>query len=1047
MGNRKSRSTYEKMENTKGKIAANRDGIDKLTGLYNREYTLKEVKDYLNEHRNTTFAIYVMDIDNFQIVDDNLGRVFGNEIIKELAETIERTFSAQDIIGRVGGDQFLICQKNYESIEKVIEKSEELCAGARNIYKGEIQDINTSLSIGIALGSKETDDTNDYVRCARKALAYAKNSGKDRYAIYNDGMKTQKPEISELDFDNAFFVSKERRNMEYMEFDSFGYKLVNLAFNLMEESSDVKNAINLLLRKVGMHYNLSNVLVRELSDKPRTMRCTYEYSRDESNSGWMDVEWNYDKEDWKRFKKHFEGGYYLFYKSEGIPFYVYQKGARVLELETYLQIPIVTNGQIIGCIDYVSVNKEIHFSDQDLSTLKIFTRLISTYLLNLRNYYNTTLKIEKLNDYDTLTSLMKYNVFYKKLEDAMKKLKKDNNIIIMYSDLRHFKYINETYGYDVGNNLLKMFCNYMVRDVRGLIGGSRVYSDNIVVAAECPKWYTDEQVYHRIELQNEELNRKLQDQFMDNNINVCTGIFIIKDSKMDIEMAISNANMARKEAKKKERDTVVLFDDEMMQSVVRQMQLNTELPWALKNGNIKVYYQPKTESGTGKIVGAEALVRWKKDDGTFIYPDEFISGFEENGLIVEVDYFVYENVFRSIKKRLDKNLSAIPISMNISRVHLKEGEFLDYIDYLFDKYPIPAEYVEFELTESIYIDNMEKALELIRGLRRRGIKIAMDDFGSGYSSLNLLNNLPIDILKLDKIFLNGEDLTPNQKIIISCIVEMASKMDIRVVCEGVETMEQVSFLTVIGCDMIQGYYYAKPMPEDEFCRYMDKHIKVHPVMVCFSFDGTLQDTQHEYTGYCMGGEPEYGEGPFVGTKALLCRGGDIMSHVINIPRDICQNSSFTISLWAKVINENRWSSLVLLEYENGFHSIMSNAGDMNADYRIKNGNEDEDIWHDSKCDKSSDQAWHFYTATYNAQTEVGMLYMDGVIVGYMENVSMLTRINRILIGGDPFASPFEGLISRVRFHNQPLSKRDVQILYWEDEKQLKDDVRKSALLY
>ena len=202
-------------------------------------------------------------------------------------------------------------------------------------------------------------------------------------------------------------------------------------------------------------------------------------------------------------------------------------------------------------------------------------------------------------------------------------------------------------------------------------------------------------------------------------------------------------------------------------------------------------------------------------------------------MIVEMDYYVYENVFIEIKKRIDEGLPLVPISMNISSVHLKEGELMDYINYLFDKYPIPAKYVEFELTESIYIENLEAALELINSLRSKGIRISMDDFGSGYSSLNLLNNLPIDILKLDKIFLNGDDLTANQKIIISCIIEMAAKLNIRVVCEGVETSEQVNFLTVTGCDMIQGYYYAKPMPQDDFNVYMDEHIKVKPTVVCF----------------------------------------------------------------------------------------------------------------------------------------------------------------------------------------------------------------------
>lgn len=1031
--------TYEEMKNAKNEKNINHDGADKLTGLYNGEYTNKQTELYINKHKGSKFALYVMDIDNFKAVDDNLGRLFGNEIIKEIADNIVHMFGSQDVVGRIGGDQFLVCQKDYGSLSQVEKYASDLCSKTRNVYAGENQDYMTSLSIGIALCPEHGTDSQVLFQNAKKALAHVKYHGKDGYEIYD-------PSMAELEVDSrntkpleSIYIYQERGEVDTKRFDSFGYELVDLAFSLMEESRDVKNTINLLIRKVGVHYNLSAVAVRELINKPRTLRYMYEYVSSRAVPNRQDSEWQYARNEWKVFQSHFKDGYYLYYQSEGIPFDILEIESRDFRYKTFLEIPIINNGQIVGCMDFVSLDKEVHYSRQDISTLKMFTKVISSYLLNMRNYYNTTLKVEELNDYDALTGLMKYSVFQKKVKNSLKRVRRNNNVLISYSDLRHFKYINETYGYDVGNKLLKMFCSKTIRDVKGFIGSARVYSDNIVMAAEYPAWFTDEQVYAAISEKNSEMNRELQDTFMDNNISVCTGLFIIKNPKIDIEIAISNANMARKEAKKKERNPVVLFDDEMMQSVVRQMQLNAELPGALRNRNIKVYYQPKTESGTGKIVGAEALVRWQKDDGQFIYPDEFIPGFEENGMIVEIDYYVYENVFIKIQERIDAGLPVVPISMNISSVHLKEGEFLDYIEYLFDKYPIPSQYVEFELTESIYIENLEKALELIHGLRERGIKISMDDFGSGYSSLNLLNNLPIDILKLDKIFLNGDDLTINQKIIISCIIEMASKLNIRVVCEGVETSEQANFLTVIGCDMIQGYYYAKPLPEAEFSLYMDQHIKVNPSVVFFPFDKNLEDSTGRLTGYCMGGNPEFGKGPFHESGALQFRGREAIGRIVNLPVEIYTNSSYTISCWIKVKRESLWSSAIFMEFENGFNSIMPNAGDLKADFRIKLMGEKEDIWHDTGSEITPDGEWHFYAATYNAQTKVAILYLDGVIAGYMENVEMLSGIRRILVGGDAYAAPFCGLISRLRIYNQSLSKTDIGCLYAEDEKKLETD--------
>ena len=528
--------------------------------------------------------------------------------------------------------------------------------------------------------------------------------------------------------------------------------------------------------------------------------------------------------------------------------------------------------------------------------------------------------------------------------------------------------------------------------------------------------------------------------FVNNNISACTGVFIVKNPQIDIEVAVSNANMARKKAKKEERNTVVLFNDEMMQAVVRQMQLNAELPNAIKNREIKVYYQPKIESGTGKIVGAEALVRWQKIDGKFIYPDEFIPGFEENGMIVEIDYFVYESVFRKIKERLDNDQPIVPISMNISSVHLREDELFIYIKYLFEKYQIPTKYVEFELTESIYIENLEKALNLVHQLQAMGIRISMDDFGSGYSSLNLLNNIPIDILKVDKIFLYGNKLTVNQKIIISSIIEMASKLNIRVVCEGVETSEQANFLTVIGCDMIQGYYYSKPLPEDEFCTYIDEHIKIKAKLVSFPLDGNFDDAEKKLSGYYIGNHPQFGEGPFDDTKALKCVGGSILSDMVGLPVESFTNSSYTITCWAKVDKESMWSSVVCMEFENGFNSIMPNAGDLKADFRIKLDRE-VDIWHDTGSEVLPDEEWHFYAATYNAQTRVGILYVDNVIAGYIENVPILSGITRILVGGDVYTSPFHGLIAQINIFNQSLSKMDIEIIYDNEEKRLSKKTR------
>lgn len=1014
--------------------------VDSLTGLLNSESIQNEIDTYIRENNSERSAIYVIDVDDFKLVDRNLGRVFGDEVLKEIAKKLLQIFSDGCVVGRIGGDKFLACCKNYENLDMVKQRAEAVCYEIWNMYVGENQDFNISASVGISLYPEDGKTFEDLLKAADECMVYIKKSGKNKYMFFQD--IEQNINIKSRIFKQTEEEGDVREETQEIGFDQFGYELMELAFRLTEDMKDVQSVINLLIRKVAMHYNLDIIAVRECINKPRTMRYMYEYISNPSIPFRLDTEWQYTKKNWEIFMTHFKNGAYC-YAKDGETIDIPDIENENVRYSFFYEVPIQYKEKIVGCIDYISITDGFQLTETDLNTLKMFTRMMSSYVLNMKRYVETEIRVEELNDHDALTGLMKYDVFCNKLKKAIRNSKHDENIVILYSDLKHFKYINETYGYDIGNKLLREFCDRTTKDVKRVIGAARVYSDNIVMAASYPRHIPEKRIYSEVLKQYHSTELELQEMFMDNNISICTGIFIVHNSKTDVEIAVSNANMARKEAKKEDRNTVVLFNDKMMEKVVRQMQLNAELPEAIRNREIIAYYQPKIESGTGMIVGGEALVRWKRSDGTFIYPDEFIPGFEENGMIVDVDFCVYDSVFQYIKKRLDEGKPVVPISMNISSVHLRDDEFLPYIEYLFERYQIPEKYVEFELTESIYIENLERALKLIKALRSKGIKISMDDFGSGYSSLNVLNNLPIDVLKLDKIFLDGNALTVNQKIVISCIAEMASKLNIRVVCEGVETWEQVNFLTVIGCDMIQGYFYAKPINEDEFSAYIDEHIKVPSKFVEFPLDKDLKDTTGQYEGYYIGDQICYDQGPFEDSKALKIVGKDVTKNILDIPSEAFSNGSYSVTFWAKVDERNMWSSVFFMEFENGFSSIMPNAGDLKGDFRIKSLDEPEDVWHDTGSVVSADNEWHFYAASYNAQSKVAIFYIDDAIAGYMENVEALKEIKRILVGGDVFTKSFTGLISKLKIYNQSLSKTDVVAEYNAQERKLDEQVREN----
>lgn len=428
---------------------------------------------------------------------------------------------------------------------------------------------------------------------------------------------------------------------------------------------------------------------------------------------------------------------------------------------------------------------------------------------------------------DVLTGLDRYETFLEKLDSEI--IRMDGyRIAIIYTDIKHFKYINDTYGYQRGDMLLREFVNQVNKVDMNILCAARVYSDNIVVASRLDNGMSNGEFRDIIFGRNMDIESILRENYLDEKLTLNTGISIISkdDRRLDAATAVSNANLARKLAKDMKDDCCVLFDNQMVEGIKREVEITSSLPAAIKNGEFKIYYQPKVETRNKTLIGAEALVRWQKPDGRFVMPDEFIPFIEQSGQIVDLDYYVYREVFKFVADRIINDTPVVPISVNVSRVHLNRMGILEYVRALFEEYRIPPQYVEFELTESIYIDNTEKALKLVEGLHSMGVKVSMDDFGSGYSSLNLLSDLPIDVIKLDKVFLKEASaskgrMKENDKIIISCMVDMAKRLKITSLCEGVETHEQSDYLSEIGCEIQQGYYFSKPIPQSEFATFID----------------------------------------------------------------------------------------------------------------------------------------------------------------------------------------------------------------------------------
>ena len=264
------------------------------------------------------------------------------------------------------------------------------------------------------------------------------------------------------------------------------------------------------------------------------------------------------------------------------------------------------------------------------------------------------------------------------------------------------------------------------------------------------------------------------------------------------------------------RNHIVFFDGEMSRQIKERRNIEANMMAALENNEFKVYYQPKVSIESGKVVGAEALVRWIRPSGEIISPGKFVPIFEENGFITDMDFAIYRNAISDIAKWLEHDIEVPLVSLNVSRFHLSDDNFCTKLNDLVDSYKVPHKYIELEITESLLTDNIDYLVDMVTKLKEMGFRISIDDFGSGYSSLNLITQLPFDTLKIDGGFFLKNELTDKNKKVISSVVTLAKSLNLETVSEGVETQPQVDFLKELGCDMVQGYFYYKPMPSNAF---------------------------------------------------------------------------------------------------------------------------------------------------------------------------------------------------------------------------------------
>ena len=778
---------------------------DSMTGLLNRAAFREKAEKILKraeQMENNCSAMLIVDIDNFKKINDNYGHLYGDTVLVAMADALKEVFGESAAIGRFGGDEFTVflSHADKQELEAKIIRLRKLYA--EDVAQAE-EGHRVTCSIGASRYGIDGTTIEELLNNADCALYYIKENGRDGYAICTEPIKKKFAEGAEK------VLSEEPRDEERR----ISEEVTEYALELLEGSKDLKSAMNLLLMKVGKRFRLAAVAVREYNSQgmPEISYLWGNPGKETNGDAPVHIDLAERKRICAEYRKNqtveipdvemlpHQGGLYQTYSAKGI--------------RALYQCPFVSEGEVFGYIAYAD-NRRREWTEIEKQSMSLIARIISNYLAREYAYEKIAKKIELMKSLDEVTGLLKYDKFKEVAQTILNQSAGNTKYAVVSTDFAHFKYFNEVYGFRSGDEVLKDFATLVAKHNPRAVAACRDYADNFLIMVTVKDTET---LRNNIESYNKIFMTNQNEKFLDSKLELCSGAYVITNPEAGIVQALDNANTARKILKERGDTGVLMFEPAMRANRMREIAILHMIEEAIENHEFCLYLQPKFSLETGKLVGAEALSRWEKPDGTVVTPAEFIPPLEKSGKVVQLDFYMYEMILR--QQRLWKNagIPIVPVSVNLSRHHIKDENLVDKLVNLLEVYGIESDMIEIEITESAFIEDQAALIALMKEIKARGFGVSIDDFGTGYSSLSMLTELPADIVKLDKEFLRHSD-SDVTKGMLNNVIRLIKDNRMDVVCEGVEIEEQAEFLAKAGCDIGQGFYFSKPVPAAEFER-------------------------------------------------------------------------------------------------------------------------------------------------------------------------------------------------------------------------------------
>ena len=777
---------------------------DTLTGFYNYTAACAEIERLIKRGEKEPHSCIIMRVQNISRMDSEYGTAFTNAVVENAATYINHFYRNKEIKhvpGRISRDTFLVfeCGETKERVERIAKWTYE---EMQKSYYGRTNGITSGVIVGICHMKDEDINYKEAIYNAGTAMQYALNNNTG-IAVYDESMK----EYRSFFVNSSTCIIPNERNERIYDYDN---RFVSFAVSLLANAHKPESSLDLLLQRIAWKYKFNIIIVAKFEDG-HFIRVLNKFQK---GKGVITDEEEYvDMNDWDGFMRSFDhSGISEIYDPERDCFSEDDKKFfRDRNIGTSISFLIKKHGEPTGYVSFISEQKNKKLDQNGQNTLIQISKVIEVFFeQRIKDELEEKRLMELSKDF--ITGLYVQPAFFAKVREYLKEYNPNKSYAIVHSDINNFSFFNSNYGREAGDDILKLFA----RKLEKMCGENGV----------CCHIEADSFMYLIVRDTKEEIEREIIDfssSFRNidigtrvlNNIRISSGICYLELDKLNLEDAVYNANLVWKDVKSDRAINYRIYDSDFMREHKNRLNVIGKIRGAIEHGEIVAFLQPKFSMTNMQIVGAEALCRWRNPDGTYKNPIDFIPILEEEGQIVDVDFCILRQVLELLKKWEKDGQKLLPVSVNFSRAHVNAGNFARDIISLAKEYGVDPKYVEIEITESSISSNNEVMLECMQELRDNGFKMEMDEFGTGFSSLNMLIEAPIDIVKIDKSFIDKYEDPVYRAYIdkIGSLIETAKK---GIIFEGVENKEQIRFLTSCGYEHAQGFFFSRPIEIKEF---------------------------------------------------------------------------------------------------------------------------------------------------------------------------------------------------------------------------------------